>query len=222
MVGTVAGLDYAGIWKQQQQYIGRLTVNGTKATEGYQGGVLLPSGTVGVRRDDEGCVFCYVFRADLPRLIQVARAEHRLSLFGTGDAAVYAKEGIPLDTVPTTRIVGPSPGARVRGTVFVEAAATGMSEVTRVNFVLTGGGLHDVRIAVLACQQGSCGWGRHTSTVPNGVYRLQSVAYDATGSVGRSPSASRSEWTTSEAPTVPVLTSPRLPSPDDVGSKLKV
>jgi hypothetical protein len=63
-----------------------------------------------------------------------------------------------------------------------------MTEVTRVDFVLTGGGLHDVRIAsgAPAAFAWLAGW--HTSTVPNGVYRLQSVAYDVTGSVGRSPS----------------------------------
>ena len=62
------------------------------------------------------------------------------------------------------------------------------SDVTRMDVLLSGGSFHDARIAsaTSATYAWLAGW--RTSTVPNGVYWLQSVAYDATGSVGRSPS----------------------------------
>jgi len=175
MIGNGDGFNQASIWKQQQQLVGRLTANGTKATEGYVDSTLLP-----------GCS-CPGFASGLLQLVHVAR-EHRLSLFGTEDAALYAEERMPQDLAPTTRIVSPSPGQRVRGAVLVVITLAAFSDVTRMDVLLSGGSFHDARIAsaTSATYAWLAGW--RTSTVPNGVYWLQSVAYDATGSVGRSPS----------------------------------
>jgi hypothetical protein len=175
LIGNGYGFNQGSAWKQWQQFLGRLTSNATKTTQGYVDSYLLP-----------GCE-CPAFDAGLPQLVRVAR-EHRLSLFGTEDAALYAEEGMPQDPAPTTRILSPSSGQRVRGAVLVEISARALTEVTRVDVLLSGGGFHDARIAsaTSAPYVWLVGW--KTSTVPNGAYSLQSVAYDATGSVGRSPS----------------------------------
>jgi hypothetical protein len=175
LIGTVNGFHQANGWKNEQQLVGQVTANGTKATEGYVDATLLP-----------GCP-CPDFAAGLLQLVHVAR-EHRLSLFGTEDAASYAEERMPHDPAPTTRIVSPSPGQGVRGAVLVVITVAALSDVTRMDVLLSGGSFHDARIAsaTSATYAWLAGW--RTSTVPNGAYWLQSVAYDATGSVGRSPS----------------------------------
>ena len=58
--------------------------------------------------------------------------------------------------------------------------------MTKVEFHLTGGTLNDALIATATPTY--YGWlaGWNTTTVTNGTYTLQSVAYDASGNVGRS------------------------------------
>jgi len=175
LIGNGYGLNQASVWKQEQQLVGRLTSNGTKATQDYMDSILLPQ-----------CE-CQTFESGLLQLVHVAR-EHRLSLFGTGDAAVYAEEWMPHDPAPATRIGSPSRGQNVRGTILVEiGATTSLSKVTRVDVLLSGGGFHDARIASATLEPYVWLAGWTTSSVPNGAYWLQSVAYDATGSIGRSP-----------------------------------
>jgi len=101
---------------------------------------------------------------------------------------VYAEEWMPHDPAPATRIGSPSRGQNVRGTILVEiGATTSLSKVTRVDVLLSGGGFHDARIASATLEPYVWLAGWTTSSVPNGAYWLQSVAYDATGSIGRSP-----------------------------------
>jgi hypothetical protein len=125
----------------------------------------------------------------LPQLIQIAR-EHRLSTFGTGDVAMYLKEGLPRDTVPPkTWVINPLSGSTLhRGVVLSAGATTDEYSVSRVDLLLSGGGFDHVTIAKAGPTD--FGWlaAWNTATVPNGSYLLQSVAYDAMGKSGRSQS----------------------------------
>ena len=177
IIGPYHGLTQAHWWSEDMQQAANVTVDGTKTTEVYQASVLLPT-----------CQ-CLQFDALLPRLVQVVR-EHRLSMFGTGDAAIYAKEGFSRTTIvpPRTRIVRPTSGKSLRGKVWLVATATAAPYgIARVEFLLSGGTLHDVRIATATLVD--FGWlaGWNTATVPKGSYELQSIAYESTGKSAESP-----------------------------------
>ena len=87
---------------------------------------------------------------------------------------------------PTTSVVLPSSGATLSGSQWLDASASGNVAVQKVEFHLTGGTLNDVVVATGTPTY--YGWlaGWNTATVANGTYTLQSVAYDASGNVGRS------------------------------------
>jgi hypothetical protein len=176
LLGTGDGLTYADGWSNYMGVDARATVNGFKSTEPYAIKILLSGCSCGL---------------NLPQLIQIAR-EHHLSTFDTGAVAMYLKEGLPRDTVPPkTWVAGPLSGQTLHRGVFLTAGATSDEySVTRVDFLLSGGGFHDATIAraVLTYFGWLAGW--NTATVPNGSYLLQSVAYDAMGKSGRSQSVS--------------------------------
>ena len=86
-----------------------------------------------------------------------------------------------------TEVVGPSNGATVSGRRLLAAvAALGDARVTAVEFRLSGNGLPSTSIC--GGRPGPFGWycTWNTSQVPNGPYRLQSVAYDSAGKSIRS------------------------------------
>lgn len=178
--GTSSGFINAYWWSKAMQQSADVTVDGTKTTQTFQASVELP-----------GCQ-CPSFAALLPQLIQVVR-EHRLSMFGTGDAATYAKEGfvsnylVPDSAPPTTRVVRPIAGTTLEGKVQLVTAATGTYGIWRADFLLSGGRFHNARIA--AATDAGYVWlaAWNTATVPNGTYELQSIAYEPTGKVAYSP-----------------------------------
>ncbi len=88
---------------------------------------------------------------------------------------------------PTTSVVLPSNGASLAGSQYLDAFASDYGTLTKVEFHLTGGTMNDALIATGTPTY--YGWlaGWNTTTVLNGTYTLQSVAYDASGNVGRSP-----------------------------------
>jgi hypothetical protein len=85
---------------------------------------------------------------------------------------------------PTTSVLVPSSGANLSGSKWLDASASGNVAVTKVEFRLTGGALNDALIATGTPTY--YGWlaGWNTTTVPDGSYTLQSVAYDASGNSG--------------------------------------
>ena len=87
---------------------------------------------------------------------------------------------------PTTSVLVPSSGATLSGGQWLDASASGNVAVQKVEFHLTGGTLNDALVATGTPTY--YGWlaGWNTATVANGTYTLQSVAYDASGNVGRS------------------------------------
>ncbi len=117
---------------------------------------------------------------------QVA-ASHRLSIFNnSGLVARYAQEGLPLETTPITTVLYPPNGSNVKGTQALFASASGEFGLTSVEFEITGGRLRDFLIGTAA--NSGYGWDLawNTTSVPDGAYILQSVAYGATGKMGRS------------------------------------
>jgi hypothetical protein len=95
---------------------------------------------------------------------------------------------VSVDNLPlTTAVLVPSNGATLSGTSAVlDASATGTSDVTSVQFELTGGTLSNdiVGTATLAL------WGWYvywdSTSVPNGTYTLQSVATEVGGTTAAS------------------------------------
>ena len=88
---------------------------------------------------------------------------------------------------PTTNVLLPSDGASLLGGQFLDAAATDNAVATNVEFRLTGGSFNNSLIATATPT--IYGWiaGWDTTTVPDGAYTLQSVAYDGAGNSASSP-----------------------------------
>ena len=87
-----------------------------------------------------------------------------------------------------TDVLTPANGAKLSGSTVLLATATGYFSVTKVEFYLTGGSQHDTLIGT--GRPTNYGWitGWNTTTVANGTYTLQSVAYGAGGISGTSAS----------------------------------
>ena len=80
----------------------------------------------------------------------------------------------------------PANNATLSGTAVLGAWATGYFSVTKVEFYLTGASQHDTLIGTATWSL--FGWAVrwNTTTVANGTYQLQSVAYDVAGRSGHS------------------------------------
>jgi hypothetical protein len=87
---------------------------------------------------------------------------------------------------PTTSVLVPSSGATLSGSQWLDASASGNVAVQKVEFHLTGGTLHDLLVGTGTPTYYGYLADWNTTTVANGTYTLQSVAYDASGNVGRS------------------------------------
>jgi hypothetical protein len=87
---------------------------------------------------------------------------------------------------PTTSILIPSNGATLSGTATLDASASDNVKVSRVEFRLTGGSSNNALIGTATLTQ--FGWIAQwdTTSVPNGNYALNSVAYDPANNSGRS------------------------------------
>jgi hypothetical protein len=121
----------------------------------------------------------------IQRMTAFARA-HRLAMFSTAAAAVYAKEGLP-KTPPATNVTSPYDGETLKGPQWLLAAATDEYGVSKVEFDFTGKGRGSTLIGPAALIK--FGWIDRWSTasVPDGTYTLRSVAYGASGGVSSSP-----------------------------------
>jgi hypothetical protein len=106
-----------------------------------------------------------------------------------GNSTTSAPVTVTVDNLPLqTAVLVPSNGATLSGSSAVlDASATGTSDVTSVQFEVTGGTLSKqvVGTATLALWGWYAFW--NTTTVPNGTYTLQSVATEAGGTSAASP-----------------------------------
>lgn len=87
---------------------------------------------------------------------------------------------------PITKVLSPTNDARLSGAELLDAAATDDVDLTKVEFLLTGGSEHSELIAV--ARPTFFGWVAkwNTASVANGTYTVQSVAYDSAGSKSQS------------------------------------
>jgi len=101
---------------------------------------------------------------------------------GGGNGATFLKL--------VTDLLKPANGARLSGTALLDAKATGYFNVTQVKFYLTGVSQHNALIGTATPTP--FGWLTrwNTTTVANGTYQLQGVAYDAGGFSGTSAGVS--------------------------------
>jgi hypothetical protein len=105
---------------------------------------------------------------------------------GSGTLKAYGLETVP----PTTSILIPSNGATLSGTAILDASAADNVKVSRVEFRLTGGDFNNALIGVATSTY--YGWIAQweTTSVPNGAYTLNSVAFDPANNSGRSADVS--------------------------------
>jgi hypothetical protein len=96
---------------------------------------------------------------------------------------------VTVDNLPLhTAVLVPSGGATLSGTAAVlDASAEGTSDVTSVQFEVTGGSLSDQVVGTATATL--YGWIAlfNTTSVPNGAYTLQSVATEVGGTTATSP-----------------------------------
>jgi hypothetical protein len=116
-------------------------------------------------------------------------AAHGLSLYSDPQAvaryrhaaALYTQEGLfTYKPPPPTRIEMPTNGSILSGTSLLITTAIQNLHPARVTFVLSGGAIPQ---RVIATKQTDSGWAVRwkTSSVPNGVYFLQSVVDTTSG-----------------------------------------
>jgi hypothetical protein len=110
-----------------------------------------------------------------------------LVAIGLGIAALHKTSPSSSVGGPLTTLVLPATGATVSGRPGLDAKPIGAG-VVAVDFLATGGTMHDAKIAGGSATP--IGWlGTWDSrTMANGTYSLVSVSYDAQGRSGRSSS----------------------------------
>jgi hypothetical protein len=119
---------------------------------------------------------------DIRRLAELAAAEH-LSFFGTGASALATRESLPRTTYTPllTAVRLPKEGAVLRGSVFLNASATGDYPITGLQFLISAAGGEPLqRLPATQFRYGYLGaW--HTTNVSNGSYTIESIAWDSAG-----------------------------------------
>ena len=168
IIGTTEGLASARSWHQHQVAAADVTVNIDKASD------TLVENEV------------YVPVSFIRQEAQVARA-HNLSLFATSAASSYAKEGLFTGfTALRTSMVIPSSRTSLVGTKWLDAVASDLSGVSKVEFRLAGSSQHEALIGI--GRPSVDGWLLlwNTGTIANGTYTLQSIAYGPDGKSSQS------------------------------------
>lgn len=173
IIGTGNGLTYARGWKHTLLVAGNVTVNIDKASDDLVKSTLFVGGVdVGFIRQSA----------------QIAKTRH-LSLFATSAQAYYTKVGLPTELTDVhTRMINPLNGAVLKGTCLLDASASDMSGVTKVEFRLTDSATgRDTLIGV--GKPTFYGWLVFWNSIgiANGTYELKSVAYGYAGKTSYSP-----------------------------------
>ena len=115
----------------------------------------------------------------------------RVWLVGQDQSFVVWQRGSKARTIaapsPSTRVLRPAGGSRLKGIeFFIASGSDRVFATTRVEFTVRSG--VGAQTITVPAQQTEFGWlgGLRTTTVPDGSYTIQSVAVDAAGQVGRS------------------------------------
>ncbi len=168
-VGTFEALKSGEVWRAKETRIANITVNIARAPDA------MVAGQLGSGWEPAGFI---------RQLTHFAR-DQRLSLFSTPSFLAYSREGLPGSNVPpVTHIVLPRARAIVRGNELLVATAYANVGVTNVEFEYQAQNTTTSTIigrAVLKPYGWLAGW--NTSAVPDGIYRVRSVATDSLGLV---------------------------------------
>jgi hypothetical protein len=163
ILGTSKGLTSAKSWSENQKVAADIAVNANGASNTLM--TELVKNPVQSRQ-----------------LVTLMRSHH-LSLFATNAKAQYSKEGLFPDlTELRTSILLPTNGAKLERTRLVDASASDISGVIKVDFRLKDRGTTHSMLVGTATQT-YYGWiaNWNTTRVANGTYSLQSVAYGPGG-----------------------------------------
>jgi hypothetical protein len=112
--------------------------------------------------------------------ISIARDDH-LSLFDTGDAAKYLTEP-PLYFAPLrAAVILPRNGSTIQGKQILDVQASGLYNVRKVVYVLSGTGIEGALVAT--GYRNYFGWLAewNTSSVANGIYMIKATVSDSGG-----------------------------------------
>ncbi len=169
VLGINAGLADAKAWHRTELVAEDATVNIDGFPKSVVDGALLPG---------SGFLHSMTF---VRRMAHIARIHH-LSLFSTDAVALFSKEGLP---PPVTKVIVPSNGARLSGITALDATATGTIGPSKVYFRLTAEGWQMVLGGIVSPIGFLARW--NTTSVPNGVYTLQSVALNLADKASTSP-----------------------------------
>jgi hypothetical protein len=172
-LGTRNGLAQASVWRQKLVTAADVEVNVDKASDNIVAGTLYPNPSPRT--------------ALVRKLAHIAKARD-LSVFATSAAVQYSQEGLSGESSPVTRVTTPTKGATLRGDTWLGASGTMTIGSVRVNvdkveFEVTGG---DLRHAIIGTAGYTYfGWldEWNTASVPNGTYKIQSVAYQPADNV---------------------------------------
>jgi len=146
-------------------------------------GLVLGDGTVRANQytDPVVAVLCYGETAQFIRREITIAKDHRLSLFGTADAARYLSEPPGWFSPLRAAVSLPLNGSTVHGKQVLDVVVSDLFNVTKVDYSLSGPGLEGVTFA--SGSRTYYGWigGWNTSTVPNGRYTIEATVYDSGG-----------------------------------------
>jgi hypothetical protein len=162
ILGTSNGLTSAKSWSENQKVVADITVNAHQASDTL------------IRE--------LVNNAVQSRQLVMVMRSHHLSLFATHAQVQYSRAGLFPDlTELRTRILIPVDGGKLEGTKVLDAAASDTSGVTNVDFRLGDREMHSMLVATAT--RTAYGWiaDWNTTSVANGTYNLQSIAYGPDG-----------------------------------------
>ena len=171
IIGSANGISQARAIGQNRTYLGRVTVRANQYPDTVVNNLDWLEGVPAIRRQ-----------------ITIAR-DHRLSLFGTGDATRYLSEP-PLNFYGTplrATVVLPRNGSTLHGRRFLDVTVSDQFDVTKVDYVLSGPGRESATFATGS--RTKYGWigGWNTSTVPNGSYTIDATVSDSGGRTVTTP-----------------------------------
>ena len=171
ILGSANGISMARAIRQNRLYLGQVTVRANQYPDTVVGNLDWLESVQSIRLQ-----------------ITIAK-DHRLSLFGTGDATRYLSEQ-PLDlySAPLRAAVTlPLNGSTLYGKQFLDVGVSDQFDVTKVHYVLSGPSREGVTFATGYLSK--YGWiGRwNTSTVPNGRYTIEAKFTDSGGRAVTTP-----------------------------------
>jgi hypothetical protein len=170
-LGTGKGLTSARSWSASQKEVADVTVNVDSASDTLVRNELIREDPV------------------LPRELTRTMRSHHLSLFATNAKVYYTRVGLfAYLTDLHTNLIIPTDGAKLKRTRLLDAAASDNSGVTKVEFhLLDRDKIHGT--LVVAATPSAYGWFAYwnTTSVANGTYMLQSIAYGPDDKTSYSP-----------------------------------